>query len=60
MEEALGNVKESPYSACAKGMNESYSVKNSRRIEIKLANKLPDIPISSGAQASEYVHHLSL
>jgi hypothetical protein len=38
----------------------SYSVKNCRRKEIRKANKLPDIPVSSVAQASEYVYHLSL
>jgi hypothetical protein len=38
----------------------SYSVKNSRRKEIRKANKLPEIPISSVAQATEYVSYLSL
>jgi len=38
----------------------SYSVKNSKRKEIRQANKLPEIPISSVAQATEYVYYLSL
>jgi len=35
----------------------SYSVKNSRRKEIRKANKLPEIPISSVAQATESVYY---
>jgi len=38
----------------------SHSVKNSTRKEIRKENKLPEIPISSVAQATEYGYYLSL